>query len=826
MDDRKKFLKGNQNIPNWNSVDACSPVEYQHRAREIIRCKDDIVYFAENYFYIVHPDLGKHIIKLYPKQKELLLLFTNKKRVVCTASRQSGKTTTYTIFSLWKTMFSTNTKILISANKKESSIEFLDRIKLAYEMLPNWIKPRIKTYNKSLIEFTDQNGSKIEACSTSPDSGRGKTCSILIIDECVIGSTEISIRKKSKAGYKNVTIESIFNNPKAVSTHKNAAFNVKSIDDMEVLTPSGWSSFSGVKQLINANCRAGIKLTTESGKSLICTEDHILFSNDKDTILARDVEVGEYILTDDDLERISNIEKVQIDEPVYDLLNVEYSSRYFTNGICSHNCAFIPQHIMKEYWASTYPVISSGKTTQVIMVSTPNGLGNIFADTYFAAKDGKSKEGWRPFRIDWWDVPGRDQEWKEITIESLNGTNKNETFMQEFENSFLAAKSPTLVKMDTISRLRERGLNKIYFKPGELIIKGQVDEYKVDQWFIPEKDRTYVLGCDVADGVGGNASVCYVLDITDYSRPTCVALFSSNTISTRNFAYVLFVLGTAYNKGYIAIEANGLGRAVLDVLGIYGYENIIKIGKHKHSGIYSHVQLKIKACLWLKDVLESPNVSLNVMDQKFYDELTWFTKKNNHSRHAVYQAITGKDDDHVMALIWGMYVAKEEIAGKYYIIHSTFNIGENVLASKYIQQDEYVSIDPNRDIFDGKIDLNRIDGKRELDYSIQTNELLKPEEIDEYEGFQTSTDFISSDNNEISSDLPYKRINLSDAVIDEVYVDKHEELLNRFLPDRRDPQINLDEDRENMLDKMFADESLSLGGITNSYISYGNNGFN
>ena len=86
-----KCLNGNTNIPTSHSVEQCTPEEYKHRVEEIIKCKNDIVYFAENYFYIVHPDIGKHKIKLYPKQLQLLKMFVKNKRVIVTSGRQLGK---------------------------------------------------------------------------------------------------------------------------------------------------------------------------------------------------------------------------------------------------------------------------------------------------------------------------------------------------------------------------------------------------------------------------------------------------------------------------------------------------------------------------------------------------------------------------------------------------------------------------------------------------------------------------------------------------------------------------------------------------------------
>jgi len=86
-----KFYRGNENIPSPKTKEYVSKEEFQRRVSEIIKCKKSIRYFAENYFYIINPDKGKHIVKLYPKQAELLKVFQNESRVIVLASRQVGK---------------------------------------------------------------------------------------------------------------------------------------------------------------------------------------------------------------------------------------------------------------------------------------------------------------------------------------------------------------------------------------------------------------------------------------------------------------------------------------------------------------------------------------------------------------------------------------------------------------------------------------------------------------------------------------------------------------------------------------------------------------
>lgn len=97
-------------IKKPGKVEYISKDEYKNRVQEIIKCKKDIVYFAENYYRVVHPATGLQIIKLYDVQKEFLEYLTGHNKVICVSGRQQGK-------CLFK-----DTKIAIK-NKKTGKIE-------------------------------------------------------------------------------------------------------------------------------------------------------------------------------------------------------------------------------------------------------------------------------------------------------------------------------------------------------------------------------------------------------------------------------------------------------------------------------------------------------------------------------------------------------------------------------------------------------------------------------------------------------------------------------------------------------------------------------
>lgn len=184
--EKKPFVRGNESLKAPFASEFVSQEEYQKRIEEVIHCRNDIVYFAEKYFTIISkdPKIGKHIIHLYPRQKELVKTMVNNDRVIIVSSRQIGKTTAYTIFALWYTIFNNDIKILICANKESTSLEIVSRVRLAYELLPNWLKPGIVGWNKGTLELS--NGSSVSGTSTSPETARGSACNCIDINSRII----------------------------------------------------------------------------------------------------------------------------------------------------------------------------------------------------------------------------------------------------------------------------------------------------------------------------------------------------------------------------------------------------------------------------------------------------------------------------------------------------------------------------------------------------------------------------------------------------------------------------------------------------------------
>ena len=174
-----RFYLGNQNLPTADTAfDYSAHPEW---IDDIAKSRKNILHFAENFFFITNLDEGTMKIKLHSYQKRILRSLRDSRFVCLLASRQVGKTTLMTIYALWIACFFEDQRILIVANKEQTAINIFKRVRLAYEKLPNYLKPGTVEYGKTSMSLG--NGSSIGISTTSSDAGRGDSCNVLILDE-------------------------------------------------------------------------------------------------------------------------------------------------------------------------------------------------------------------------------------------------------------------------------------------------------------------------------------------------------------------------------------------------------------------------------------------------------------------------------------------------------------------------------------------------------------------------------------------------------------------------------------------------------------------
>lgn len=289
--------------------------------------------------------------------------------------------------------------------------------------------------------------------------------------------------------------------------------------------------------------------------------------------------------------------------------------------------AFISRKIWENFWLSTFPTISSGKQSKLILVSTPNGK-NHYYDFWIQAKNGKSNM--YPMEVNWWDVPGRDEEWKKQQLTVMT----EEQFNTEYGNSFEAS-SNTLIDGYRFATLEKN-------------VSEPIRHTKTTRIFEePQNGHTYFATVDCSS-VGEDYSTISVIDITQYPYKQ-VAVFSDNEISYMSFPQVIVQLCTLYNKANVLVENNEIGAAVLHILNYdLEYDNIIRTkedGKRKPIwGQRTTTKTKSNGCTNLKIMVE--NEQLIIPDTKTLDELRHFIASG-----VSYAAESGYHDDMVMGLV-------------------------------------------------------------------------------------------------------------------------------------------------------------------------------
>lgn len=153
----------------------------KEQLQEIIKCKRDPVYFVNNYCYIVHPVRGIIQFLLYKFQHRVLKDLKDKRFNIMLKSRQMGMSTLTASYCLWLGLFHADKNILILSITDRESTRFLDKIKVAFKQLPEWMAGIAVKSNEHTLVL--ESGSIISSISSSETAGRSEALSLLVIDE-------------------------------------------------------------------------------------------------------------------------------------------------------------------------------------------------------------------------------------------------------------------------------------------------------------------------------------------------------------------------------------------------------------------------------------------------------------------------------------------------------------------------------------------------------------------------------------------------------------------------------------------------------------------
>lgn len=363
-----------------------------------------------------------------------------------------------------------------------------------------------------------------------------------------------------------------------------------------------------------------------------------------------------------------------------------------SNLLLIDEMAHCPNEVMKELWKSAIPIISSSKNSQIIVISTPNGTDNKFYEIYQESQ--KENSEWNLERVDWWDVPGRDEEWKRSTIAQLGS---EQDFEQEFGNQFFT-KGKAVIDAKLLEELKA--------KCKEPVLVLDEGAYKVFDF--PKENDFYVVGVDVGEGIGRSNTVVQIMNVSDLTNIKQAAIYANNEISPYHFGTRLMGILDDWGRPPVLIENNNSGQQVLDVLGkIHNYENIVSYyseGMSKHYkndnrlGIHSHTNTKYRGTANLRYWINS----LNAVE--FYD-LDTLLEINNFIQHPnyTYSKRTNDDfDDRVFALIWGLFILDPSIVEKYFYIHEVDDQGRPLKIKPFVNNTELIK---KSSLFSGKSSL-------------------------------------------------------------------------------------------------------------------------
>lgn len=289
-----------------------------------------------------------------------------------------------------------------------------------------------------------------------------------------------------------------------------------------------------------------------------------------------------------------------------------------------------------EFFESNYPLISSDDNAKMIIVSTPNGINNEF----FRIWDGavKKRNFFNPIRIDWWDVPGRDEKWKETTLGNIG----EKKFSQEFGNSFNQTTS-TLIDMEFLIMLE--AATPLGHDSGVTVYEA------------PKENHSYIMVVDVSKGRGIDYSTFSVIDITKQPY-TQVATFRDNNTSTLIYPTLINRVGRKYNDALVIIEAN-VGEVVYKILKYdLEYENCFssRVRNGRSMGLEVDKKVKRIGTSNLKDLIEQQK--LKIVDEDTIKELYVYEVSGES-----FEARQGNHDDMVAGLVMFAWFADTEMFG-------------------------------------------------------------------------------------------------------------------------------------------------------------------
>jgi hypothetical protein len=297
--------------------------------------------------------------------------------------------------------------------------------------------------------------------------------------------------------------------------------------------------------------------------------------------------------------------------------------------------AIIPNQIAEGFFTSVYPTISAGKTTKILITSTPLGY-NHFWKFWNDAENGRND--FKHMFIPYWKIPGRDEVWAEEQRRQLGEIKFNQEVLCKFLGSAL-----TLIAADTIAQMSPSPY--VFQKDGLDVITP------------PEEGHVYTLVADIARGVEGDYSAFTVTDVTEVPY-RIVAKYRNNSVSPMFYPSIIEKVGREYNNAFVLVEQNTSDQVTDILYNELEYENILFVnrttkgqfvsggfgGGKTQLGVYTDKAVKRRGCMNLKTLIEEKKLLITDFDA--ISEISTFIESKGS-----FAADDGYHDDIVMTLV-------------------------------------------------------------------------------------------------------------------------------------------------------------------------------
>jgi len=307
--------------------------------------------------------------------------------------------------------------------------------------------------------------------------------------------------------------------------------------------------------------------------------------------------------------------------------------------LCLDELAHVSSTMSSEFWNSNYHAITASQEAKIIVLSTPNGMFNLFWQLYVDAERGANSFKCHEVRYN--RVPGRDDKWKAEQLKNMSA----EQFAQEQNIEFLGSSS-TVISADVLKFIMVG-----YKDPIAKELDSNLLIYEK-----PQQGSIYIIGADVAKGTGQNFSAAQVLKVKSLKpvRLEQVATYNCNTVDIYKFSEILVKIGYYYNSAFLLIENNAEGAGVVNrVWWDLEYMNMYNSGgKTKDLGIRATKTTKPRAILLMKKLIE--DYSLLIVDKTTAEQLSDFAEQNGKF------GCINLNDDLVSALYWSCHILTTE----------------------------------------------------------------------------------------------------------------------------------------------------------------------